>query len=34
MSEGVRIVGLDHVQVAMPAGGEEAARAFYEFAAS
>lgn len=23
------IVGLDHVQLAMPAGGEEAARAFY-----
>ncbi|HEX8693806.1 MAG TPA: VOC family protein [Longimicrobium sp.] len=29
MGGGVRIVGLDHVQVAMPAGGEAAARAFY-----
>lgn len=25
----VRVVGLDHVQVAMPVGGEAAARAFY-----
>lgn len=25
----MRIVGLDHVQLAMPAGGEAAARAFY-----
>jgi catechol 2,3-dioxygenase-like lactoylglutathione lyase family enzyme len=25
----MRVVGLDHVQVAMPAGGEERARAFY-----
>ena len=26
---GMRITGLDHVQLAMPAGGEAAARAFY-----
>ncbi len=25
----MKIVGLDHVQLAMPAGGEDAARAFY-----
>ena len=25
----MRIIGLDHVQVAIPAGGEERARAFY-----
>jgi catechol 2,3-dioxygenase-like lactoylglutathione lyase family enzyme len=25
----MRILGIDHVQVAMPAGGEEAARRFY-----
>lgn len=25
----MRIIGLDHVQVAIPLGGEEAARAFY-----
>lgn len=25
----VRLVGLDHVQMSMPAGGEDAARAFY-----
>lgn len=24
-----RIIGIDHVQLAMPAGGEDAARAFY-----
>jgi catechol 2,3-dioxygenase-like lactoylglutathione lyase family enzyme len=28
-SEPVRVVGLDHVQVAIPPGGEEEARAFY-----
>jgi catechol 2,3-dioxygenase-like lactoylglutathione lyase family enzyme len=26
---GMKIVGVDHVQLAMPAGGEEQARAFY-----
>jgi catechol 2,3-dioxygenase-like lactoylglutathione lyase family enzyme len=26
----MEIIGLDHVQLAMPAGGETAARAFYE----
>jgi catechol 2,3-dioxygenase-like lactoylglutathione lyase family enzyme len=25
----MRIVGVDHVQLAMPAGGEDAARRFY-----
>jgi catechol 2,3-dioxygenase-like lactoylglutathione lyase family enzyme len=29
-SEFGRIVAIDHVQLAMPAGGEAAARAFYE----
>jgi hypothetical protein len=27
--EGVEIIGLDHVQVAAPAGGEEDARRFH-----
>jgi len=29
MSDSARIVGIDHVQLAMPEGGENAARAFY-----
>lgn len=29
MAPRARITGLDHVQIAMPAGGEDAARAFY-----
>lgn len=28
--EGVTVIGLDHVQLAMPAGGEDDATAFYE----
>jgi catechol 2,3-dioxygenase-like lactoylglutathione lyase family enzyme len=28
-SEGRSILGIDHVQIAIPAGGEDAARAFY-----
>ena len=29
MTTGHRVTGLDHVLLAMPAGGEDAARAFY-----